>query len=235
VPRLASGAVVDQSLSEVVPWGRSLAEYVGMFDLTAGDLNRRILDCAAGPASFAAELVAVGGRGVACDPLYRFPADRIAARVEETCPVILSGVEADLDRFVWTRFASPAHLGEARLAAMRRFLADFAAPRTGRYVAASLPALPFADGAFDLALCSHFLFLYSGMLSAAFHVAAIEELLRVARQVRIFPLLDLAGAESAHLAPTVAALWRLGCQPGIRDVPYEFQRGGNQMLTVAAP
>jgi len=222
-----------QNLREVVPWGRSLAEYVGMFDLSASDLDRRILDCAAGPASFAAELSATGGRIVACDPLYRFSAEQIAARVEETYPVILAGVEAERDRFVWTRFADPAQLGAARLAAMRRFLADYAAPRTGRYVAAGLPALPFADGAFDLALCSHFLFLYSGMLPAEFHVAAIEALLRVARQVRVFPLLDLAGAESAHLASTVAALLRHGYDARVVDVPYEFQRGGNRMLTVA--
>jgi len=46
------------------------------------------------------------------------------------------------------------------MAAMQEFLADYrAGGREGRYMAATLPHLPFADGAFDLALCSHLLFL----------------------------------------------------------------------------
>lgn len=226
---------MDQRLRNVVPWGRSLDEYVGMFDLSADDLGRRILDCAGGPASFAAELAASGGRVVACDPLYRFSAAEIAARVDKTYPEVMAGVVAERERFVWTRFASPAALGTARLVAMRRFLADFAAaPTTGRYVVAGLPALPFAADAFDLALCSHFLFLYSALLSVDFHVAAIVELLRIAPEVRVFPLLDLNGVESTHLAPTVAALWRSGYLPQIKAAPYEFQRGGNQMLRVTA-
>lgn len=224
---------MEQRLSDVVPWGRSLDEYVGMFDLGTDDLGRRILDCAGGPASFAAELASAGGQVVACDPIYRHPAAEIAARVEETYPVIMAGVEAERARFVWTRFASPAALGAARLAAMRRFLADFELPAPGRYVAAGLPVLPFPAGAFDLALCSHFLFLYSALLPVDFHVAAIEEMLRVASEVRVFPLLDLNGEESPHLAPTVAALWRSGYVPHVKAVPYEFQRGGNQMLRVA--
>jgi hypothetical protein len=39
-------------LDQVVPWGRSLSEYVRMFDLSPADLQSRILDCAGGPASF---------------------------------------------------------------------------------------------------------------------------------------------------------------------------------------
>ena len=39
----------------------------------------------------------------------------------------------------------------------------------GRYVEAELPTLPFADRSFDLALCSHLLFLYSVQLGEEFH------------------------------------------------------------------
>jgi ubiquinone/menaquinone biosynthesis C-methylase UbiE len=46
------------------------------------------------------------------------------------------------------------------MAAMQVFLDDHVLGRVeGRYVAAELPALPVADASFDLALCSHFLFL----------------------------------------------------------------------------
>ena len=59
-------------LSQAVPWGRSMAEYVGMFDLGAQDLGKQILGCADGPASFNAEMTARGCRVVSCDPIYVF-------------------------------------------------------------------------------------------------------------------------------------------------------------------
>ena len=82
---------------------------------------------------------------------------------------------------------------------MTRFLADYRqAEPFGRYIAAELPQLPFADGVFDLAVCSHFLFLYSQHLSEDFHVASLAELCRVAREVRVFPLLELGNRPSRH-------------------------------------
>ena len=47
-------------LEQVVPWGRSLAEYRAMFALSEADLQRRILGCGDGPASFNAEMTAAG-------------------------------------------------------------------------------------------------------------------------------------------------------------------------------
>ncbi len=54
------------------------------------------------------------------------------------------------------------------------------------FVPAQLPELPFFDGTFDLALCSHFLFLCSEHHDAKFHIHALRELCRVAQEVRIF-------------------------------------------------
>ena len=51
------------SLEKVVPWGRSFAEYIRMFSLTEEDLEKRILGCGDGPASFNAELTKKGGQG----------------------------------------------------------------------------------------------------------------------------------------------------------------------------
>ena len=99
---------------------------------------------------------------------------------------------------------------------------------------AALPALPFADRSFDLALCSHLLFLYSAQLDEAFHAAAALELCRVAAEVRIFPLLALGGRPSPHVEPVAATLRARGYHVSTEAVPYEFQRGGNQMLRVRA-
>ena len=103
----------------------------------------------------------------------------------------------------------------------------------GRYVAAALPGLPFVEGEFDLALVSHLLFLYSEHLNLDFHRAAVAELLRVAREVRIFPLLTLERKPSPHVEPICKHVARLGRRRDIEVVPYEFQRGGNRMLRLS--
>ncbi len=102
----------------------------------------------------------------------------------------------------------------------------------GRYIDAELPVLPFDDGAFDLALCSHFLFLYSAHLSADFHVASIKELCRAAGEARIFPLLELGSVRSRHVDSVSDMLIKEGFSVRIETVPYEFQKGGNQMMRV---
>jgi hypothetical protein len=138
---------------------------------------------------------------------------------------------------VWDHFRDPDHLGECRLGAMRRFLADFDPGReAGRYVAASLPALPFPDGRFSLALVSHLLFLYSGQLDQNFHIAAFEELLWVAGEVRVFPLLGLDNRWSPHVGPVRDHLTRASYGVEVTAVEYEFQKAedhaGNRMMRV---
>ena len=76
------------------------------------------------------------------------------------------------------------------------------------------------------------MFLYSAQWDAAFHLAAIRELARVAAEVRVFPLLDMAGRPSAHLEPVLAALRAAGYGAEVHPVPYAFQRGGDRMLRV---
>lgn len=218
------------SLEAVVPWGRSFDEYRRMFALTADDLVSRILGCADGPSSFHAEATERGCEVVSADPLYAFDRTEIRRRIDETYEEVIEQTRRNRSEFVWTDFASVEELGRARMAAMQRFLDDYEAGRAaGRYIAAELPCLPFADQSFELALCSHFLFLYTGQLSEAFHIAAVRELCRVAREVRLFPLVALGGAPSRHVGRVTAAL-PPGWTADVVPVPYEFQRGGNQML-----
>ncbi len=219
------------SIDRVVPWGRTLAEYRAMFDLSAADLRRRTLGCGDGPASFNAELTALGGEVVSIDPLYAVPGAAIERRVRETFEVVMAEVRRNPRDFVWTHVPSIEELGRRRMAAMRRFLRDYpAGTAERRYVEAALPALPFADRSFDLALCSHFLFLYSEQLDLAFHLDALREMLRVAAEVRVFPLLQIGGAPSPHVSAVVEALRPDGVDATVEPVPYEFQRGGDRML-----
>lgn len=218
-------------LNQVIPLGRTLREYELMFGLTEEDRRLKILGCGDGPASFNAEWTARGGAVISLDPVYEFSGAQIKARFDAVLDDVMASVDVTSDRWVWSFQQNLQGLRANRVAAITRFLADYeTGKREGRYLAGELPTLPFPAGAFDLALCSHFLLLYSHLLSLDFHVASLLELCRVATEVRVFPLLDMVGNTSVHLAPLRWALAREGIATAIEPVAYEFQKGGNQML-----
>ena len=207
-----------------------------MFALTDADLKGRILGCADGPASFNAEATARGHSVISCDPIYGFSTSQIRERIRDTTEVILDQARRNQHEFVWTSIRSVEELREIRTASMETFLNDFdSGRRQGRYVVAELPALPFDNSTFRLALCSHFLFLYTEQLSEDFHVAAVAEMARVADDVRVFPLIALGGARSSHVAAVTERLRQAGAVVSIEKVAYEFQRGGNEMMRVRTP
>jgi hypothetical protein len=221
------------TLDEVVPWGRSFDEYRRMFALTDDDLELRILGCGDGPASFNAEATRRGATVVSCDPIYQYDATQIRSRVASTCEEILEQTRRNADEFVWTSIRSVDDLRELRMAAMENFLSDFPDGKAqGRYIDAGLPNLPFPDASFDLALCSHFLFLYTTQLGEPFHRLAIPEICRVATEVRIFPLVALGSTRSPLVARAIEQCGELGLSVSIETVPYEFKRGANEMMRI---
>jgi SAM-dependent methyltransferase len=221
------------TLETVVPWGRSYDEYVSMFDLTEADLGLRILGCGDGPAGFNSALTKRGGHIVSVDPIYVFGTEQIRSRVSDTYETVMTQMRKHHSHYVWGAISSVEQLGVVRTSAMDTFFADFeAGKQEGRYLAGELPSLPFENGQFDLALSSHFLFLYSAHLSAEFHLQALLEMLRVAREVRVFPLLTLDGVPSPHAHVIIEGLSGDGYRAEIKRVSYEFQRGGNEMLVI---
>jgi hypothetical protein len=221
------------TLDRVVPWGRSFAEYCRMFALSDADFEGRILGCGDGPAGFNAEATRRGASVISCDPIYRWDERRLRDRIAATYDEILEQTRQNADQFVWDAIPSVEELGSIRMAVMTDFLDDYTHGKASRrYVEGELPSLPFSDALFDLALCSHLLFLYSRQLDEMFHRAAIRELCRVACEVRVFPLLALDGLPSAHVAACVEQLRGAGHDVAIETVRYEFQRGGNQMLRI---
>jgi hypothetical protein len=221
------------TLDAVVPWGRSFDEYQRMFALSERDLELKILGCGDGPASFNVEASRRGSRVVSCDPIYHWSASDIRGRIGETYEQIIEQTRRNADEFVWTSIPSVEELGRRRMAAMEAFLDDYDAGKAeGRYINGSLPALPFVDDAFALALCSHLLFLYTTQLGADFHQSAVRELCRVAREVRIFPLLALGGGRSPYVDSVADEARAAGFDAFVEPVPYEFQRGGNQMMVI---
>lgn len=220
-------------LKDVVPWGRSLAEYRSMFSLSDSDLKKSMLGCGDGPASFNAEMTAAGGRVVSADPVYAFSGFQIRSRIAEVYPIIMEQLTRHHDNYIWDHFSGVGHVASTRMQAMDRFLRDYETGRQQRrYVEAALPALPFENQAFELALCSNFLFLYSAQVNLETHMAGVRELCRVAREVRIYPLVSLEGVESPHLGPVVERLQGEGIAARREAVNYRFQKGATDMLVL---
>ncbi|RJG37022.1 SAM-dependent methyltransferase [Motilimonas pumila] len=220
-------------LKNVVPWGRSFDEYQEIFSLTNVDLNKSILGCGDGPASFNAELTKRGGNVVSVDPTYEFTAEELQSRIAQVCDEIIPQMIINKDKYVWESIPSVEALGKIRMKAMNEFIADFDAGKlSGRYFHESLPSLSFEGKQFELALCSHYLFLYSEHVNLEQHIASIKELCRVAKEVRIYPLLSLDGEISPHLNEVISSLDAVGLTNSLVDVGYQFQKGATQMLVV---
>lgn len=224
--RAASGVA---RLTIVIITSRSAAEYVGMFDLSSDDLAGAVLDCCAGGSSLAAES---GGSVVAVDPAYAMDREELADSVLTALREGDRIIEAHLDRFEWDWYGDPARRAEMRTSAAHSFLVDLRR-YPERYVAGSLPHLPIADASFDLALCSHMLFTWSNEFDDEWHRAALAEMVRVSREVRIFPLVVQGTGEPVrYLDDLRADLEEAGHRTAVTTVPYRFQRGADQMLLI---
>ncbi len=86
--------------------------------------------------------------------------------------------------------------------------------------------------AFDLALCFHYLFLYSEHVNLEEHLLSMKELCRVANEVRVYPLVTLEGKRSPHLDPVVSELGNDGLDVSFHKAKYRFQKGAEEMLVV---
>ncbi|GJL66675.1 MAG: SAM-dependent methyltransferase [Nitrospirales bacterium] len=224
-------------LAQVVPFGRSLGEYQAMFALSPHDRSKRILGVGDGPASFNAEMTALGHGVVSVDPLYELTGQDIQRQFEAVVDGIMAQVISTPADWVWTYHASPAALRANRIAALETFLADYDLGKfQQRYVIGELPKISqLPNMSFDLALCSHFLFLYADQFNLEFHQAALMDMLHMAPEVRVFPLMTLQGQRSAYVEPLRRYVREQGCEVGIQPVRYELQRGGNEMLWIRRP
>lgn len=221
-------------LQRTVPWGRDLNEYMEMFDLSSLNAGDTVLGCGDGPASFNAEATSRGIKVTSVDPLYIYSQIELRKRINETRQEVMPQVRVKVDDYIWSSIESPDELERRRMHAMSTFLQDFVDGRKmGRYISASLPSLPFKDKAFDFGLSSHLLFLYSPQLDEQAHIKGVLELCRVAKDVRIYPLLSIDNNQrSNHLSAVFSALAEAGYFYEEVSVSYEFQRGAKTMLRI---
>ena len=215
----------------IVPWGRSFDEYIKMFKLSEFDLSKKILGCGDGPASFNFGMYKLGKRIISIDPIYQFTKEQIKNKIDEKYEEVIEQTANNKDKFIWTTFSSVEELAKIRMNAMKDFLSDYEKGiQEKRYIFAELPNLPFKDKEFELVLSAHFLFFYSENLSYDFHLKSINEMLRVSKEVRIFPIVDLNANVSKYLKRTYQYFSSKNIEIEEIKVEYEFQKGGNVMV-----
>lgn len=204
-----------------------------MFNLKEADLvGGRILDCPAGACSFTAISNELGSDVTAADIAYYYATDELAEKGVQDIEHAMSELDKVQGNFVWDYFKSIEDLTQARSKALNDNIKD-QRQTPERYVPVVLPDLPFNDEDFDLTLSAHFLFMYSDRLDYDFHLRTVTELMRVTRgELRIFPLVDLSCKRYAHLDRLIDELVRQGFSVEEMEVPYEFQKGANQMLRI---
>ncbi|MBP2637048.1 MAG: hypothetical protein H6Q72_2955 [Firmicutes bacterium] len=221
-------------LDKVVPWGRRLSEYQEMFCLSDRDLlDNKIISFGDGPASLNAEGSKIGGHIVSVDPLYQFSVTEIKNRIYETKAIVLEQTYKNRQNYIWDKIKSISELEKLRMSAMNLFLDDFEKGLAEkRYICGKLPdKTNFPDDSFDLGLSSHFLLLYS-TLGWEFHLQSIKEMLRICKEIRIFPTCDLDSQRTNLLSKVIHSFGNT-YKIKIIKTSYQFQKNGYEMLIIA--
>ena len=225
------GRPPEVHVDSIFSWGSTFDEYAAFFALEDIAQYRSILDVGAGPASFTAETNAMGVTCTAVHPMYCVNyLVKITKKFKAKRNDVMASFHKSPERFLWSYYGSPARLEEIRRRALEIFLADYKVNRSAaRYVATCLPNLTFPDGASDLALGSHMLFLYSHVIDFHFHLAALLEMLRIVRKAGIYPLVAPGGGQSEYLEPAVKALRERGFELEFVRVEFEHLPGATGM------
>lgn len=219
-------------LNSVVPWGRNIEEYRTMFLLTDDDMKKKIAGFGDGPASFNLETKNIGGSVTSFDPIYQFTTEQLKNRIDEVRVIVMKQMSENKENYVWTKIKSLDELERTRMSAMNKFLEDYNLGKAeGRYIYHELPnRLDFDDNTFDIGLSSHFLLMYTA-LGYDFHIKAINEMIRVCKEVRIFPICDL-DAKDSELIDSVIDYCKNKYSVEIKNTEYEFQRGASRVLVI---
>lgn len=214
--------------------GHDLNDYQHMFDLNDDDLQKKVITCASGFDSFNAEMTHLGHKVVSCARNYDLGKSDMLDLIANNLDRLQKHVSNNLDDFLLADSKDLKEVEQKWTRAATLFLNDYEqGQQQKRYRADVLPSLQFDDYDFDIALCSHFLFSL-GTISEQAHIDYIKEMARVAKEVRLFPLNDVNGEVSDVLGPVMLALQQDNYFVEVRQVDYEFQRGGNAMLRAYA-
>lgn len=222
-------------MRKLVLWGHDVDEYREMFALSLADLHTRILEYGCGANAVNVELHDKAALVKSCDPLFNLDKATLSTQVSLAFEDMVARVTEEQDTFDFSHYGGLEALIARRRHGMETFFSDYEKGKEEqRYLAIGDHSLPFADFTFDFAISSHYLFADLDAQDIDFHMQAIRELARVAKEVRMFPLIDRYGQPSPYLGPVLLGLQQEGYGVEVREVKYYLQPKGNAMLRVWA-
>ena len=207
-------------LENIVITGRTFEEYSSFFDLKIEDLKgKKVLDCPSGASSFVSTLKQNDIDIIGVDLLYEFDIKSIETQGYKTIKKIYQDTSW-MDVYKMDFYKTKENHRNHRETALKTFVQDY---NSTNYVFAKLPNLPFKNKEFDIALSSHLLFVYDNILDYEFHKNSILEMLRVSKEVRIFPLVDFKNSKVGEEKNFSPFLYQV-LDELLKDFKYEIVR-----------
>ncbi len=221
-------------MKKFVLWGHHLKDYIEMFDLSGEDLSRNILEYGSGATSFNVEMLESGHHVTSCDRMFSKSKDELMRDVFDTFDSTINEMKVKSTQYQLKSEEEIDQLITSRREGIDRFFSDYEqGVSEKRYIASNdRTSLPFNDYQFGLGLVSHHLFVNYDEQGVDEHVQLIEEMVRVAGEVRVFPLLDKNAKISSLLGPVMLELQKKQLGVEIRQVNSMLKRAGNAMLRV---
>ncbi len=222
-------------MRKLVLWGHRPDDYEEMFNLTSEQLGSSVLEYGCGPSAVNAILSNEGCDIISCDPLFTLDKDTLYSKTVLIFADMVEQLMSEKERYTFDREGGFENLISQRRKGLDIFFADYVkGKKQGRYQGVVEYQLPFDDFRFNYALVSHYLFAGLDEQHLDFHLEIIKELARVAKEVRIFPLIDRYGQTSPLLGPVLLGLQQENYGAEVKEVPYHLQNSGNAMLRVWA-
>lgn len=217
-------------VTKQLAWAYNLADYESFFALTEQDKQGKILDCNAGATCFTAQMRRAGKEVIAFDPLYRLPLNELKAVFEQAKRDLCTKIHIQLKYDQWAHYFTLQEIQEMQEENIATFFEHFEKEKN-YYCSDNLLDLPFEDQTFDLALCANFLCDTNYSPDFMGFINNIKTLARIAKEVRVFPLLDKDHEVSSYLPPFVADFQK-DYILDIQEVPFDLQQNATEVLSI---
>jgi hypothetical protein len=212
-------------------WGRTLEEYIAMFNLAYITPSTKILSLADGPSTFNLQLRQRGITITSVDPIFELEPEEIKKIFKKSYLFNKGLLRKTPKSFNLKSKKEVRQLLNKRQGTFDAFIADYEFQREN-YQYGKLPVLSLNTDRFDLCLCSNLLFIFGHIFDVDFHIQSIKEMLRLSKEVRIFPLYDINGQVSVHLDQVIGSLTESNFSCEIITNDYHVYKNGNRFLRI---
>jgi hypothetical protein len=212
-------------------WGRTLDEYIKMFNLDNLTESTKILSIADGPSTFNLQLRQMGINVTSVDPIYSLTIKELKDVFEKSFLFNKQLFTENPNSFNFKNEKEMKQLLAKRRSTFDSFIIDFEQHREN-YHYGKLPSLEFQDNNFDLCVCSNLLFIFDHIFNLDFHIKSIKEMLRLSAEVRIFPLYNIHGEQSECVSGVTRFLTDNSINWEIIQNDYNVYINGNRFLKI---